>query len=553
VSGALPPPPSPASDSPESLVIGAGIAGLTAAVHLAERGLPVRVLESDSLYAGGRLWGGVPFGTPRTNYGEVTLTLRGITRTFQPEHGIHGLWWNYQNLRATLERFGVAPGITPAREQAWIHADGDRVQWSEVGRLIGHATLPSPLNYLELFGSHRFLAMLGLRDWLALPWVWRSLLLCLALDPFERLIPLEGQALDDFFLGWSPRLRAMFVGLARSGLASTPEHISLAAFIAAMRFYTVLRRDSLRFVYLTGDPGAELIHPLIERIRERGGEVLLGHEATFLTPGPFPAGREERGRLPSSAGGGSWRVRAETPRGPRTFFAHHLVLATDAPAARRLLCASPATAAQAAVLTWPAGLPNATVRVWFARLPRDGPEGGIFTGDFSVDNFFWLDRFQQDYAEWSRLTGGSAVELHLYRTAEFFQQPDAVILALALHDLYRAWPELRGHVIQSVLQRNAAVHTRLTIDRAECWLGVATPWPNLWMCGDWVRGPWPALFIERAVVSGIEAANGVLRAVGAAPFPLAEYDPPEWLAARLQRWLLGGRAWLRRLARRERR
>lgn len=543
VAGAISNLQSPISDLPEVLVIGAGVAGLTAAIHLAERGLPVRVLEADSLYAGGRLWGGAPTGRQRMNYGEVTLTLRGVTCTFQPEHGIHGLWWNYQNLRALLERFGVAPSVTLAREQAWIHAEGERVQWSEVGRLIGHASLPSPLNYLELFGSHRFLAMLGLRDWLALPWVWRSLLLCIALDPFERLIPLEGQALEDFFHGWSPRLRAMFSGLARSGLASSPEHISLAAFIAAMRFYTVLRRDSLRFVYFTGDPGVELITPLVERIRERGGEVLLGHEALSLLPSPPGRG----------AGGEGWALRADTPRGPRTFFAQHVIVAADAPAARRLFAASPPLAERAAALNWPEGLPNATVRVWFDRMPRDGPEGGIFTGDFSVDNFFWLERFQRDYVAWSCRTGGSAVELHLYRTAEFFQQPDAVILALALHDLHRAWPELRGHVVHFVLQRNAAVHTRLTIDKAERWLGVATPWPNLWACGDWVRGPWPALFIERAVVSGIEAANGVLRSVGAAPFPLAEYDPPEWLAARLQRWLLGGRAWLRRLTRQEQR
>jgi isorenieratene synthase len=548
VAGPIPNLNSQFSEPPEVLVIGAGVAGLTAAVHLAERGLPVRVLEADSLYAGGRLWGGIPSGLHDPQYGQTTIQWRGHTQTFQPEHGIHGLWWNYQNLRATLERFGVAPSITPAREQAWIHAEGERVQWSEVGRLIGHATLPSPLNYLELFGSHRFLAMLGLRDWLALPWVWRSLLLCIALDPFERLIPLEGQALEEFFQGWSPRLRAMFIGLARSGLASTPEHISLAAFIAAMRFYSVLRRDSLRFVYFTGDPGEELINPLVERIQERGGEVLLGHEALSLIPSPSLAGRRESADSPSPAGRRGWGVRVETRNGPRTFFAQHVLLATDAPAARRLFGASPGLAERAAAFTWPAGLPNATVRVWFDRLPRDGPEGGIFTGDFSVDNFFWLERFQRDYAEWSRCTGGSAVEMHLYRTAEFFHQPDAVILALALHDLYRAWPELRGHVIHSALQRNAAAHTRLTIDKADRWLGVETPWPNLWACGDWVRGPWPALFIERAAVSGIEAANRVLQAEGCAPYPLAVYDPPEWLAAHIQGWLLGGRAWLRRLA-----
>lgn len=515
---------------PEVLVVGAGLAGLTAALHLAERGVPVRVLEADALYAGGRLWGGAPAVAGEVE--AVTIQLRGHTQVFFPEHGIHGLWNNYQNLRATLERFQVAPEIVPAREQAWVHGEGERVQWAEVGRVISHATLPPPLHYLELFGDGRFLAMLGLRDWLALPWVWRSLLLAIALDPFERLIPLEGQALEAFFQGWSPRLRAMFVGLARSGLASVDEKITLSAFLAALRFYSVLRRDSLRFVYFARDAGAELITPLVERLQALGGEVLLGHTAEALTAYSAPA---------------RWAVRVTTPRGPRTFPADHVILAADAPAVERLLRASEATRAVAGGLRWPEGLPNGTVRIWFDRPPRDGPEGGIFTGDFSVDNFFWLERFQSEYTAWARATGGSAIEMHLYRSEAFFAQPDAVILAQALTDLYRVYPELRGHVIHQLLQRNPAVHTRLTVDRAERWLGVATPWPNLWTCGDWVRGPWPALFIERAAVSGVEAANGVLGAAGLPLFPLADYDPPEWLAGRIQRWMLGGRAWLRSL------
>jgi hypothetical protein len=80
---------------------------------------------------------------------------------------------------------------------------------------------------------------------------------------------------------------------------------------------------------------------------------------------------------------------------------------------------------------------------------------------------------------------------------------------------------------------------------------VRTPWPNLWACGDWVRGPWPALFLERAGVSGIEAANAALDAMGLEPFPVMPYSEPEWLAAAIQKWLLGGRELLRRFRRRD--
>jgi hypothetical protein len=66
-----------------------------------------------------------------------------------------------------------------------------------------------------------------------------------------------------------------------------------------------------------------------------------------------------------------------------------------------------------------------------------------------------------------------------------------------------------------------------------------------------VRGPWPALFLERACVSGIEAANAALDAMGLEPFPVMPYSKPEWLAAAIQKWLLGGRELLRRFRRRD--
>ncbi|MGH2521228.1 MAG: FAD-dependent oxidoreductase [Anaerolineales bacterium] len=563
--------------SPEAVVIGAGLAGLAAAAHLAERGVPVLLLEADSLYPGGRLWGGRPLPLPPSpppapirsrgrggsagagEWGEAacaplsgaTVTLNGLTRTFYPEHGVHGLWNEYHNLRATLERLGIAPEVILAEEEEWIHGEGGRIRRVEIGSAIRDAFLPAPLHYLELFTRPGFLAMLGPREWLSLPGVWYSLLLAVALDPFGRGISLEGQTLTQFFRGWSPRVAALFTGLARNSLAARTAETPLASFIAFLRFYTLLRRDAWRFSYLTTDPGTALIQPLVERICARQGRLLLGAAVDGLTPypcplPPLPTG-EGRGVAPQEPG---WRVRFHTRLGLRTFFASHVILAVDAPAARRLLCESQATRPEAEKLTWPNGQPSAVVRAWLDVRPRPGPEAGIFTGDFVADNFFWLHYLQRDFVEWAQATGGSAVEMHIYGPADFLAQPDAVVLARAITDLYRAFPELRGHLRAHSLQRNAPTHSRLVVDRPERWLGVRTPWPNLWACGDWVRGPWPCLFLERACVSGIEAANAVLESLDLEPFPVLDYSEPEWLAGKIQHWLLGGRGWLRRVLKR---
>lgn len=521
--------------APEVAVIGAGLAGLTAAVHLAERGVPVVVLEADSLCAGGRLWGG-----PRAG-GEVSLD--GFT--FYPEHGLHGIWNEYRNLSATLERFGIVPEIALAEEEEWIHGEAGRVRRVEIGSVIRGASLPAPLHYLELFTKPGFLALLGPREWLSLFNVWGGLLLAVALDPFARNIPLQDQTLADFFKGWSPRVAALFLGLARNSLAASLHDIPLASFIAFLRFYTLMRRDAWRFTYLRTDPGDALINPLVERLEARGGRLLLGAWADQISPSQPPSDIRADEAV-NEKGAGGWQVRFQTRLGPRTFQAAHIILAVEAPAAQSLLRASPATQAIASTLTWPAGQPSAVVRLWFDSRPRPGPEAGIFTGDFAVDNFFWLHRLQTDFIEWALATGGSAVELHCYGPDAFLNQPDAVIIARALTDLYRAYPEMRGHRLTHSLQRNAATHSRLIVDVPERWLGVQTPWPNLWACGDWVRGEWPALFMERACVSGVEAANRVLSGIGQEPFPIATYSEPEWLARQLQRWMLGGRAFLRR-------
>jgi len=68
----------PDSQAQRVLVVGGGLAGLSAALHLAERGLAPLVLEADPRYPGGRV------------AARDEVEVNGWC--FRLEHGVHAIW-----------------------------------------------------------------------------------------------------------------------------------------------------------------------------------------------------------------------------------------------------------------------------------------------------------------------------------------------------------------------------------------------------------------------------------------------------------------------------
>jgi isorenieratene synthase len=496
----------------DPIIIGGGVAGLSAALHLAERGLKPLVLEADPQFIGGRL------------AGKGNIEINGWQ--FPLEHGVHGIWSPYRNLQAMLARNNLRPVFVPAQEELWIYRELGVVRSAPVGNAIRYSWFPAPLHYFQLFLSPRFLLTIDIRDWLRLFHVWSVLIMAVGIDPFGEDQPMEGMMLGETIRKWSPALRGFFTGLARNGLSTHADEIPLAGFLAFLRFYTILRRDAWVFSYLPNDGGTDVCQPLSARIQELGGRIKLGVKVVRLE-------RE----------GNGWTVIAEENGQSGRYNSDQVILAVDSPAAATIIRNS--FPAEADTLTFPRGMANAVIRVWFDHQPKPGPEAGIFTGEFILHNFFWLERIYAPYRAWNKATGGSAIEAHIYGPPEVLEQPDALLLTNAIMEIYQAYPELRGHLISQHLQRNAATHTLPSLGPRGTHLGIETPWQGLFCAGDWVRDALPAFFLERACATGIKAANAVLTASGKEPWALVAYLPPEPFVKWIQSLMVKGRRRIR--------
>lgn len=496
-----------------TVIIGGGLAGLVAAIHLAERGIRPLVLEADQRWPGGRLSGGEP----------DVFFYGGREWSFRPDHGVHAVWGHYDNLRSVIAQFTPAKlRLSPGEE--WINRWGRDVRRIEAGNAVRSRWIPAPFHYFQLLLHPQIWANITPLDFLSLPGLLASILLAVGIDPIGEERPLEQLSMREFFRGWTPNLRATFIGLGVNLLAASVDDINLGAYIAALRFYTMLRRDAWQMHYFTADSHTALIGPLVQGIQQRGGRVLLGATAVALT-------RAE----------GGWRVVFEQmPQGmTRSVYAEDVIIALNPAGAQRLLMHSAATASVANALVWPQSLRNISVRLWFSAQPREGVPGGMFTGDFLPDNFFWLHRLYDEFADWAE-AGGSAIEVHLYRSDAVMEQSDTSILVQVVDEVQRAWPELRGAFIHGAVRRNSKTHTQWRVPTSQS-LHVRTPWEHVYAAGDWIGYPTPSLWMERATVTAIAAANAILARRGLDTYSIHTPPPPELTVRGLSALIHGGR------------
>jgi isorenieratene synthase len=170
--------------------------------------------------------------------------------------------------------------------------------------------------------------------------------------------------------------------------------------------------------------------------------------------------------------------------------------------------------------------PFAVARFWFDRDFEWGHSNFTSLSGYQLtDSITLYHRIQDQFITWHQKTGGSVVELHAYCYKEKEFPNQQVLLTTFEQELYEIVPSLKEATMlhrELVNQKNFSGYPPGSYaDRPETATGV----PNLIFAGDWVKMPFPCGLMERAISSGLLAANEILHQEGLQRRSLLSVNP----------------------------
>ncbi len=468
-------------------VVGGGLAGASAAMVLAERGITVDLHEAQPML-GGRLSSWPDQLRPLAGGGPV-----------QMERGFHAFFRQYYNVRALMKRWDP--------ELASLRPLDDYPLFGPGGAVESFKNLPSrpPFNLLALV---RRTPTLGLRDLRQINGDQAAEMLAFdGDDTYARFDSMSAAAYLDSVQFPSDARRMLFEVFAHS-FFNPEERMSAAELLMMFHLYFLGTREGICFDVLQRPFADAFWSPATHALQQRGVRVRVSSPTHSVEP-----------------------VSAR----------HGVVLALNVSGLREVVHANTwmgDAGWRSDVGALQVAPPFAVLRVWFDRDVR--PDRAPFAGTAGfgiIDNISCVHRYQDEARVWSRKTGGSVIEMHAYALGPDYGDPvdEAKVKSALLSQLNQCYPETVG---MTILDERLIVRSDCPAFQPGSWARrptVATPTPGLALAGDLVRVPFPTALMERAVATGFLAANQLLGRWGLAPEPVWSI-PTTGVLTKLQRW-----------------
>ena len=408
-------------------VLGGGIAGLTAAVALAERGVAVTLLERhDQLGGRVRSW--------PVSHADGPATM---------SRGFHAFFRQYYNLRALLRRTDpTLSRLTPVEDYPLVSAEGHRDSFARIPR-----TPPLNLATFVLRSTTFTLADLRRIDVKAAGEL---------LDvEFPRTFGAhDGESAAQFLdrLRFPDAARHLALEVFARSFFADPADFAAGELVAMFHSYFLGSAEGLLFDVPDDDYDTALWAPLARHAAALGVAVCTGTEVQSVRSGadgratsrpaaarctPTPSSSPPTRPPPSGCSPPTTRC------GPTTRGASRLAALRQAPS----------------FAVW---------RAWLDRPARGDRHAFLGTAGYGVvDNISVLERFEAGAAAWALRTGGSVVELHAYALPDDVSH-DAVRAEMRTV-LDRLYPEFAGAgIVAEEYLRPGRLPARRTPRRGPC-------------------------------------------------------------------------------------
>lgn len=449
-----------------AIVIGAGLAGLTAAADLADAGAQVLVLEKRPV-AGGKVSSWVEDG-------------------YTVESGLHIFFGCYRELLKMMRRVDAHKHILWKKHT--IHVARPQGKVSK----FHFPNVPAPFNGIVAFTGNDLLTwhekLTNVRA-LVRPW----------LTPLDKVARWDDRTYAEWHRGQ---------GIAEGVLAKWWNPIALsmgfleADEMSARPMTTVFHHFSRsggasRVGFLDGPPGERLHQPFIDYIEQRGGQVRCNSRVRELVTD------WRDGKLVATG------VKLESGE---VLEADLFVVAAPLHSARQMIPAIMRHIPYFDDLWRLKSVPVMNVQVWFDRYVSR-TDNLFFTADAPFSVFADLAITSPLYDQ----TGGSVVSMAVAPAAPLWSLSDEEIAQRCLDALHDLWPRTR---------RAKVIHTSVVKIPNSIYREVPgsdalrptqkTPIPNLALAGDYTQQDYMAS-MEGAVRSGHRAAQALLSGVNAVP------------------------------------
>jgi isorenieratene synthase len=160
------------------------------------------------------------------------------------------------------------------------------------------------------------------------------------------------------------------------------------------------------------------------------------------------------------------------------------------------------------------------LRLWLDRRLKEKLPFFIFTDRIKLlDSISLYHDLEDAAAQWAKETSGGIFELHSYAVPDDVPGKEEIRKHF-LEELYAYLPELRDakilHEYHQLRDDFTAFHTGLYARRPTYDPGIE----NLYLAGDWVKLPYPAMLMEAATTSALLSANAILAKEGLRPEPV---------------------------------